>query len=71
MLQNSEKSSNILQNWGEDEENLAIFTVILVAAFETKNVLIMGGLKREKIVARFPPKGKINALFDFFKTEEP
>ena len=26
------------KNCGEDEENLAIFTVILMTAFETKNV---------------------------------
>ena len=38
VLQNSEKSSNIYQKLGEDEENLSIFTVILMATFGTKNV---------------------------------
>ena len=41
VLQNSEKSPNIAKIVGsEDEENLAIFTFILMATFGTKNVHI-------------------------------
>ena len=39
VLQNSEKGSNIAKIWG-NEENLAIFTITLMAAFGSKNVHI-------------------------------
>ena len=45
VLQNAEKSSNIAKNLVPIEENLSIFTIIVIADFGTKNVHSAMGVK--------------------------
>ena len=55
VLQNSDKSSNIVINLGGNEENLAIFTIILMAAFE---IILMAAFETKIVhsaVHFFPP----------------